>query len=49
MATIEESGTKILTLSDEVRNEVRESSQKIYDSIKENISEDIYNVYLRKK
>ena len=49
MDTIEESGTKILTLSDEVRNEVRESSQKIYDSIKENISEDIYNVYLRKK
>lgn len=49
MATIEESGTKILILSDEVRNEIRESSQEIYDSIKENISEDIYNAYLRKK
>ena len=47
MATIEESGTKILTLSDEVRNEIRQSSRGIYDSIKENMSEDIYNTYLK--
>ena len=49
MATIEESGTKILTLSDEVRNEIRQSSRGIYDSIKENISEDVYNTYLKKE
>lgn len=47
VATIEESGTKIITLSDEVRNEIRENSKEVYNSIKENISEDIYNAYLR--
>ncbi|MGN1166868.1 MAG: C4-dicarboxylate ABC transporter, partial [Lachnospiraceae bacterium] len=47
VATIEESGTKIIILSDEVRNEIRENSQGVYDSIKENISEDIYNAYMR--
>ena len=47
VATIEESGTKIITLSDEVRNEIRENSKEVYNPIKENISEDIYNAYLR--
>ena len=46
IAVIEESGTKIISLSDEVRNEIREHSQGVYESIKENISEDIYNAYL---
>lgn len=46
MAAIEKNGTKIITLSDEVRNEIRESSQVVYDSIKEVISEDLYHVYL---
>lgn len=47
VATIEESGTKIITLSDEVRNEIRENSKGVYNSIKENISKDIYNAYMR--
>lgn len=47
VATIEENETKIITLSDEVRNEIRENSKEVYNSIKENISEDIYNAYLR--
>lgn len=46
VATIEESGTKIITLSDEVRNEIRENSKGVYNSIKENISKDIYNAYM---
>ncbi|MGN0332910.1 MAG: TRAP transporter substrate-binding protein, partial [Lachnospiraceae bacterium] len=47
VATIEESGTKIITLSDEARNEIRENSKGVYNSIKENISKDIYNAYMR--
>lgn len=43
---IKDSGTQIITLSDDVRTEIRQSAQKIYDSIKSGISEDIYNAYL---
>ncbi|MGN1231162.1 MAG: TRAP transporter substrate-binding protein, partial [Anaerotignum sp.] len=49
IATIEESGTKIIPLSDGVRNQLRENSQGVYDSIKANISEDIYKAYLNGK
>lgn len=44
--TIEDSGTKILTLSNEVRDEIRNRSQDVYDSIEETVSEDIYRAYL---
>ena len=46
IAAIEDSGTQIITLSDEVRSEIRKRSQTVYDSIEANISEDIYNAYL---
>ena len=46
IATIEDSGTEIITLSDEVRDEIRENSQNVYEDIKANISKDIYNTYL---
>ena len=46
VAVIEESGTQILTLSDEVRDEIRRNSQEVYDSIRGTISEDIYNAYV---
>ena len=46
IATIEDSGTEIITLSDEVRDEIREKSQNVYEDIKTNISKDIYNTYL---
>ena len=46
ITTIEDSGTEIITLSDEVRNEIRENSQNVYEDIKANISKDIYNTYL---
>lgn len=47
IATIEASGTKIITLSDEVREEIRENAQGVYDSIEESISEDIFREYLK--
>ena len=43
---IEDSGTQIITLSDEVRNDIRQSAGKVYDSIRAAISEEIYNAYL---
>ena len=46
ITTIEDSGTEIITLSDEVRDEIRENSQNVYEDIKANISKDIYNTYL---
>lgn len=46
VATIEESGTEIITLSDETRREIREASQGVYDSIKAKINPDIYNSYM---
>ncbi len=49
IATIEESGTEVITLSEDTRNEIREASQGVYDSIKANINEDIYNSYMGEK
>ena len=46
IATIEESGTKILTLDDQTREEIREASKSVYASIKENIDPAIYNAYM---
>lgn len=46
VATIEESGTEIITLSDETRKEIREASQGVYDAIKAKINPDIYNSYM---
>lgn len=46
VTTIEESGTEIITLSDETRKEIRKASQGVYDSIKEKINPDIYNSYM---
>ena len=46
IAVIEDSGTQIIKLSDETRQEIREASQGVYDSIKEKINPDIYNSYM---
>ena len=46
VATIEESGTEIITLSDETRRDIREASQGVYDTIKAKINPDIYNSYM---
>ncbi len=43
---IEDSGTEIISLSDETRKEIREASQGVYDSIKNNIDGDIYESYM---
>ena len=46
VATIEASGTQIVTLTPETREEIRQASAKVYEDIKEAISIDIYNAYL---
>lgn len=46
IAVIEDSGTQIITLSDETRQEIRKASQGVYDSIKAKINPDIYNSYM---
>lgn len=46
VAVIEDSGTQIIKLSDETRQEIREASQGVYDSIKAKINPDIYNSYM---
>lgn len=44
--TIEESGTEIVTLSDETRSDIQKASEGVYTSIKDQISTDIYNSYM---
>lgn len=44
--TIEDSGTQIITLSDDVHEQIRSECQPIYESIEENVSSDIVNAYL---
>ena len=46
IATIEESGTQIITLSDETRKEIREAAKGVYESIREVIDPAIYNSYM---
>ena len=44
--TIEDSGTQIITLSDEVHEQIRKECQPIYESIEKNVSSDIVEAYL---
>ncbi|MGF0032706.1 TRAP transporter substrate-binding protein [Bariatricus sp. SGI.154] len=46
VTVIEESGTQVITLSDEVKDDIISNSQNVYDSIRKNVSKDIYNAYL---
>ena len=46
IATIEASGTQILKLDDQTRADIREASQGVYESIKENIDPAIYKAYM---
>ncbi len=45
IAVIEDSGTEIIKLSDETRQEIREASKSVYESIQKEINPDIYNSY----
>ncbi|SFN53289.1 tripartite ATP-independent transporter solute receptor, DctP family [Pseudobutyrivibrio sp. UC1225] len=45
VATIEESGTQIIPLSDEMRNEIQKLSKPVYDNIKSNVAPELYNIY----
>ena len=44
--TIEDSGTEIVTLSDETLADIRKASHGVYDSIKKSINKDIYDAYM---
>lgn len=46
IATIEESGTQIITLSEKTRNEMRECAQGVYKEIEQSIDKEIYNRYI---
>ena len=43
---IEDSGTKIITLSDETREEIRSKASAVYEKIKNAVREDLYNSYM---
>ena len=46
IATIEGSGTQIITLSEETRNDMRERAQSVYKEIEQSIDKEIYNRYM---
>jgi tripartite ATP-independent transporter DctP family solute receptor len=46
IATIEESGSEIITLSEEMHEQLRELSQPVYDAIEENVSPELIEAYL---
>lgn len=43
---IEESGTQIVDLSEELRQQIRETVQPVYDAIRKDVSKEIYDSYL---
>ena len=45
--TIEESGTEIIPLSDDIRQEIRDAATPVYDSIKENVDPELYQIYTK--
>ncbi len=45
VAVIEDSGTQIITLSDEMRQEIRDAAKGVYESIQNEINPEIYNSY----
>lgn len=45
--TIEDSGTQIILLPEEARQEIRESAREVYASIEANISKEIFDAYMR--
>ena len=46
IATIEGSGTQVVTLSEDLHDQIREASQPVYETIRSSIDESIYNAYL---
>jgi TRAP-type C4-dicarboxylate transport system substrate-binding protein len=44
--TIEESGSVIVPLDDEMHEELRELSRPVYDAIEENVSKELIDAYL---
>lgn len=49
MSEIEKSGTEIVTLSEELKAEMREAAEPVYEAIKKNVNADIADSYLNGK
>ncbi len=45
--TIEESGTEIVTLSEEMHEELKKASEPVYNSIRENVDPELVSAYLQ--
>ncbi len=45
--TIVESGTTVIPLDDELRQEIRDASTPVYESIKENVDPNLYEIYTK--
>lgn len=46
IATIEDSGTQVVTLSEKLHDQIRDISQPVYETIRSSIAESIYDAYL---
>ncbi|SHI63201.1 TRAP transporter substrate-binding protein [Pseudobutyrivibrio xylanivorans] len=47
IATIEESGTEVIPLSDELRKQIQEAAVPIYTNIKEHVDSNLYDIYTK--
>lgn len=47
ISVIEESGTQVITLSDDLREDIRQACQGVYDAIEENVSPQLFHSYLQ--
>ena len=46
---IEKSGTEIIKLDEETENKIKDAAQDVYAKIKENVSPDLYNAYMKQQ
>lgn len=46
LRTIEDSGTEIISLSDETHSDMRRASENVYTDIKKQIAPEIYDSYM---
>lgn len=44
---VEESGTQVVSLDEETKEAIRSASTKLYEAIRENVGDEIYNAYLK--
>lgn len=47
IAIVEESGTQVVSLDEETKEAIRSSSTNLYEAIRKNVGDEIYNAYLK--